>query len=181
MPPRTKSDTVLFLLGQPDAELHPEFLEAVEQEGVCVAALPFKGPRQLPTIEQVLKLYHFLRERVGKKNCHVSPNLIEGYVASHVVKYWKMAGFQTLTDNNVQKHIRVEVEKYKSLFKAKSRSSKTEENKREEFLSRIKTLFDIATPDLENILEKSRLLQYDDHDKRYRAKEGYTLYTIQGK
>ena len=92
----------------------------------------------------------------------------------HVIKYWNMAGFKTLQQKNAEKHIRVEVEKYKSINKTRSRSSELEQKKRGEYLERIKHLFDIATPDLENILQKSRLLQNNDECTRYRVEEGYT-------
>ena len=55
MPPKTKSDTAMFLLGQPDSVLHPEFLEGVQKDGLQTSILPFKGPKQLPTIEQAVK------------------------------------------------------------------------------------------------------------------------------
>ena len=74
MPPKTKSDTAMFLLGQPDSALHPEFIEAVGKDGSVTSTLPFKGPYQLPSIEQTVKLYFFLREIEGKKNRNVSQN-----------------------------------------------------------------------------------------------------------
>ena len=107
MPPKTKSDTALFLLGQPDSALHPEFIEAVMKDGSVTSTLPFKGPCQLPSIEQTAKLYFFLREIDGKKNRHFSQNAIEGLVFGHILKDWNMAGFNTLTLNNAEKHIKI--------------------------------------------------------------------------
>ena len=41
----------------------------------------------------------------------------------------------------------------------------------------IKKFFDISTPDLEDILSKSRLLSTDDECTRYRQEAGYTRKT----
>ena len=62
-----------------------------------------------------------------------------------------MAGFQTLA--------LFRVDKYKNINKAKARNSKTEENKRVEYLDRIRKLFDISIKDLEAILQKNRLVE----------------------
>ena len=74
MAPTTKAGTAKPLLGQPDSVLSPEFLLAVQENRPCDDILPFDRPlqAQLPSIEQVLKLYYFLREMVGKTNKHVS-------------------------------------------------------------------------------------------------------------
>ena len=174
MPPKTKADTAIFLLGQPASALHPEFIEAVEKDGPSVGGLLFKGPCQLPTRKQVLMLYFFLREQVGRKNSHVSKHAMEGHVAGHVIKYWKMAGFKTMVLPRVEKHIMNLVEEQKTITKKKGKTSEFIKQQREDYLQSLKHLFDVATPDLENILQKDRLLQKDDNDKRYRVEEGYT-------
>ena len=70
MPPKTKADTAKFLIGQPDDVLHPEFLHAVIEGKSVDELLPFSGPSRLPTVEQILKLYFYLREKVASQ--HVS-------------------------------------------------------------------------------------------------------------
>ena len=115
---------------------------------------------------QTVKLYFHVKDHFGKKNSNISQIYVEKCVADYILKYWKMAGFQTLA--------LFRVDKYKNINKAKARNSKTEENKRVEYLDRIKKLFDISTPDLETILQKNRLLQKDDECKRYRVEENYT-------
>ena len=74
MAPTTKAGTAKPLLGQYDSVLSTEFLLAVQENRPCDDILPFVRPlqAQLPSIEQVLKLYYFLRETVGKTNKHVS-------------------------------------------------------------------------------------------------------------
>ena len=49
--------------------------------------------------------------------------------------------------------------------------------KRIEYTTQQGKLFDIATPDLENILSKSRILAADDECTRYRLEKGYTRKT----
>ena len=72
MPPKTKSDTVKFLLGQPDSALRQDFTQAIQQGEGDSDILPWSGSLQLPTLEQVLKLYFYLREAAGKKNSFVT-------------------------------------------------------------------------------------------------------------
>ena len=98
MAPTTKASTAKPLLGQPDSVLSPEFLLAVQENKPYDDILPFVRPlqAQLPSIEQVLKLYYFLREVVGKTNKHVTNLDLSKQVATYVAMYWRMAGFKTL-------------------------------------------------------------------------------------
>ena len=57
MPPKIKSDTEKPMLGQPDSVMKPDFLSAADEGNFDTDILPFSGPLQLPTAEQVLKLY----------------------------------------------------------------------------------------------------------------------------
>ena len=151
MPPKTKSDTAMFLLGQPDSVLHPEFLEGVQKDGLQTSVLPLKRTQAASYHWANSEVILYVRDHFGKKNSNISQSDVEKCVADHILKYWMVAGFQTLALFRVEKHIKVEVEKYKNINKAKARNSKTE-NKRVEYLGRIKKLFDISTPDLETIL-----------------------------
>ena len=72
MPPKTKGDTCKFLLGQPDSVLLPEYLQAIQVGKGDGDILQWSGPLKLPTLEQVLKLYFYLREAAGRKNSSVS-------------------------------------------------------------------------------------------------------------
>ena len=93
MPPKTKSDTDKPLLGQLDSVMKPDYLLAVQEGNLDTDILPFSGPLQLPTSEQILKLYFFIREQLGKKNSKVSQDVIANKVCNLVAQYWNMAGY----------------------------------------------------------------------------------------
>ena len=82
MPPKLKSDTEMPLLGQASSVLAADFILASQQGNLeSTDILPFSGPLQLPSREQVLKLYFFIRDLLGKKNSHVSQENIAKLVA----------------------------------------------------------------------------------------------------
>ena len=130
MPPKTKSATDKPLLGQPDSALSSEFILAVEQGRDHDDIFPFSGALKLPTIEQVLKLYFFLREQAGAKNSHVSQKEISGKVASHVVMYWNMAGNKTKVMPRVENNISKELAIYNTILKSRKRTTAGEIKKR---------------------------------------------------
>ena len=177
MPPKTKAATAKTLIGQPDSVLTDEFFQAVQVDEAYGELLPFSGALQLPTVEQVVKLFFFLKEQVGPKNSHVSQNQISKKVVAYVVKYWKMAGFETVTEQSMMRKLNQEVEKYQMINKNKNRDSEKEVNKRKEYLDNVKKLFDVAASNLEESLVKDRLLTQDDENPLYRVNEGYTRKT----
>ena len=177
MPPKTKTGTAKTLLGQPSSVLSNEFLQAVNEQKPDADILPFSRPMQLPTVEQVVKLYFFYKEQAGVRNSKVSQEDICIKVSAQVVKYWKMAGFKTMSEIYVRKNIKKEVEKYQNMNKNKNRVSQTENDKRMVYMGSVKKLFDIAALDLEEILRKDRVLGNDDECPLYRIKEGYTRRT----
>ena len=176
MSPKTKAVTAKPLLGQPDSALGPDFLAAVLENKPYEHILPFARPLEpkLPTTEQVLKLYYFLRELVGKKNVTVSNFDLSKEVAGYVSMYWNMAGFQTLVFSRIVNHVQKAVETYQKLIKHISRTSFVEVARREKFEQDKLKLFDIATPGLEDLLKKDRILGNDDDCTLYREEEGYT-------
>ena len=104
MPPKTKAETNKTLLGQPDSVLKSDFIQSV-LENKNDDILPFSGSLQLPTTEEVLKLFYFYRDHFGHKNSHVSQEDIFCKVSAHVIKYWSMSGFQTMSLISVRKKI----------------------------------------------------------------------------
>ena len=73
MPPKTKAATAKSFLGQPSSVLTDEFLQSSQLGDVNEKdILPFSGPLQLPTVEQVVKLYFYLKEQVGLRNSKIS-------------------------------------------------------------------------------------------------------------
>ena len=134
MPPKTKSDTEKPMLGQPDSVLKPDFILAAQEGNLDTDILPFSGPLQLPTVEQVLKLYYFIREHLGKKNSRVSQGDIANMVADMVVKYSHMAGYKTVVKFRIVKHIKKEIDKYQNIVKHKERTNVGEVEKGQSFL-----------------------------------------------
>ena len=177
MPIKTKGDTYKFLLGQPDSVLWQEYLQPIREGKGDGDILPWSGPLNFPRVEQVLKLYFYLREAAGRKICFVTRAEVVLKVNEKVVKYWSMAGFMTMKMCNVVSKIKKEVENYENLQKKRSSTSEKEITKREEYLLEIRKLFDIATPNLEDLLAKSRILNTDDECTRYRQETGYTRKT----
>ena len=66
--PITRADTCKPLIGKPDSVLRPEFLQANQERKDDTDVLPFSGKLQLPSTEQVLKLYFFYRAQLGNNN-----------------------------------------------------------------------------------------------------------------
>ena len=172
MPPKTKSATEKPHMGQPDSVLCPEFVLAVEQGEDDSDILPYSRALKLPIIDQVLKLYFFLRDQTGSKNGHVSQKELSNKVASHVIKYWDMAGYKTMWMATVESHIMKELARYNTINKSRKRTTDGEVKKRAEYAESIKKLFDIASPNLVETITKSRLLGVDDECSRYSVKEG---------
>ena len=177
MAPTTKASTAKPLLGQPDSVLAPDFLVAVQGGQPHDDLLPFARSNQLPTKEQVLKLYYYLREQVGKNNKHVSQLDLSKKVAGFVAAYWNMAGFKTVTFFRIVNHVQKDIESYQKIIKSLPKTSASEVDKREKYQQEIKKLFDVAAPDLEEALKKDRILGKDDDCTVYREKEGYTRKT----
>ena len=69
------------LLGQPSSVIREEFILAIEEGKPVDDIVAFKGPIQLSSKDQVLRLYLYYREREGKFNTHVTPSLIASKVA----------------------------------------------------------------------------------------------------
>ena len=141
MPPKTKAATAKTLIGQPSSVLTDEFVQAVQRNDPDDAdLLPFSRPIQLPTAEQVVKLFFFFKEQVGHKNGRVPQGDVASRVYDQVVKYWNMAGFVTMSKFSATKKIKSEVEKYQKINKNKNRDSQAEIDKREDYLKHVKKL-----------------------------------------
>ena len=179
MPPNTKSSTVKNLIGQPESVLRPDFILAIETGNLETHHLPFVGPLQLPSSESVLKLYFFYRNMAGQRNSFVNKKEVESKVVNQVMKYWEMAGYKDMVmmKHNIKIKIEKEVKKYQTMNKSRNRNSSAEIEKRGEYLDNLQKLFDIASPDIVEKLQKSRMLGLDDNCSRYSTKEGYTRKT----
>ena len=142
------------LLGDPESALRNEFLEAAS-EGKLHKVLPFKGKINLPTREQVIKLYLYLRKLPGHYN--MSKENLAQIVTEHICVYWEMANFSTIQEKHIKKKVLKELVMWKTLHKNK-RNTEIEQTKKTKYLQDVKLIFDVASKDLEDKLNKDRLL-----------------------
>ena len=98
-------------------------------------------------------------------------------VASQVVNYMDTAGYQIVVIFRLENHIKKELTKYQTTNKSKDRNTAGEVKKREDYLQDLKKIFDIVTPNLEDILQKCRILGNEDVFIRYNYKKGNTRKT----
>ena len=162
MAPVTKSAFSKFIIGQPSSVLDSTWQEALHSGSLKDSCnlLPFKGKARLPTREQTLLLYFAFRE-VKEFKLKGKAEIAE-MTASEVVKYWSMAPIQTVSMRTIQSRILKLLDEHDALLRNKSRSSSTEENKRETFKESIQKLFDIASPVAEKVIEQNRFLAKKD-------------------
>ena len=72
-------------------------------------------------------------------------------------EYWTRSGIPQLSDFAITNHVLRLHEEWKNLFKKQKQTSTAELGKREIFLQKLESLFDIASPDAIKILESDRL------------------------
>ena len=152
-----------WLLGMSTSVLKEGFVVASGKEDFNIKNwFPFAGKPKLPTKMEVLKLWYYLRVEVGKKNQWVKSGVINSVVAQVVEKYWAHAGNCWRTKNNLYKEVDKLVQQYQKLLKSRGRTDPKKYPKeveaRDQFLKSLYSLFDVAHPDLENILSQNRLL-----------------------
>ena len=162
MAPVTKSVFSKFLIGEPSSVLDPTWLEALHTGKLKESSklLPYLGKARLPTKEQTLLLYFAFRE--VKELKLKSKDDIAEMTACEVIKYWSMAPIQTISMRSIKARILRLLDEHDALLRNKSRSSSTENKKREAFKESIKKLFDIASPNAEKVIANDRLLAKKD-------------------
>ena len=116
--------------------------------------LPLKDKHNLPDKESVLLLYHFFKNI----NMKLSNSEVAAKVFIELKKYWDKSNVPTQCDWWVKKCILDLNSKYQDLLKNLKRDSKKEKEKRENFKSSLKKLFDIASPEAEKKLRKDQVL-----------------------
>ena len=116
--------------------------------------LPLKDKHNLPDKESVLLLYHFFKNI----NMKLSISEVAAKVFIELKKYWDKSNVPTQCDWWVKKCILDLNSKYQDLLKNLKRDSKNEIEKRENFKSSLKKLFDIASPEAEKKLRKDQVL-----------------------
>ena len=142
------------LIGDVESVLKPEFVEAT-REGKQHKFLPFKGKLNLPTREQVIKLFMYMRKLPW--NYKMSKEWVAGIVAEHICTYWRMANFDTIFLQNIERKIVKDVVEYENVSKYKRQTERvlTVKNK---YKMDVKKIFDIASKELVDRLKKNRLL-----------------------
>ena len=94
---------------------------------------------QLPSLKEVLsRFFHF-------QTVKEAANL----VVEEVFSFWEKARISTKEKHHAAKKVTNDYELWRALGKHKSRQSPTETKKREEFVTRLDLLFDVAMKDVE--------------------------------
>ena len=160
--PVSRSAAEVPLLGLPSSVLSAKWIEryaSAEQSSSSStgsSVLPFKLPPKLPTREEVLKLYWFLRQ--NDQDTKKKKIVIVDTVVGEILSYWRMSNIKTLTPQNVQKKVLSLVDEYEARRKCFSRKGQQEEERRKTFTQSLTGLFDIASKDAESFVQKDRLL-----------------------
>ena len=153
---KKKEDSLLP--GQFTAVLTEEFVVATQTEGYDQqkVKLPFLS-KQLPSQEEVIKLFLFLRQVAGPKNRFIQDVDLIQIITNVCKRYWEMAGFPTLTEKNIKEKLKKLMSVYREQKKNESRSSEVMIARREEFRREVKKLFNIASQDIEKKLGTDRI------------------------
>ena len=152
-----------WLIGMITSVLKEDFILECRRDDFDISDwFPFVGKRKLPTRMEVLKLWYFLRVEEGKQNGWVKAGTLNTIVAKVVEKYWHHAGSCWKTKAPLSSEVDKLLTEYQKLFKSKGRTDAVKYSKelksREEFLNSCNKLFDVAHPQLEEILNQNRIL-----------------------
>ena len=138
----TRSKFEHWLFGSSTAGLRDDFVEQYcRGDSIDMSsALPFSGPRMLPTRGDALKLWWFFKDNDGRKNTKsLSTGQINSMVLRVISHYWRMAGFETdewkLSDGHKHDLITSLVKSYQRLLKSRSKNSDSSKKEREAFLA----------------------------------------------
>ena len=150
---KVKKKEDALLPGQFTAVLTEEFVVATQTEGYDQqkVKLPFLS-KQLPSQEEVIKLFLFLRQVAGPKNRFIQDVDLIQIITNVCKRYWEMAGFPTLTEKNIKEKLKKLVSVYREQKRNESRSTEVMIARREEFRREVKKLFNIASQDIEKKL-----------------------------
>ena len=153
---RKKEDGILP--GSITSVLSQEFVVATSTEGYDQEKVKLAfSSRKLPSQEETLKLFLYLRQVAGQQNGSVQDNDLFQIVLGILKFYWQMAGFPTLTDTNIKIKLKKLRETHRQQQKNKNKTSEAAKEKRTEFEKESKKLFNIASPDIEKKLGTDRI------------------------
>ena len=160
----TRSKFEHWLFGSSTAGLRDDFVEQYcRGDSIDMSsALPFSGPRMLPTRGDALKLWWFFKDNDGRKNTKsLSTGQINSMVLRVISHYWRMAGFETdewkLSDGHKHDLITSLVKSYQRLLKSRSKNSDSSKKEREAFLADMKTCLNFGVADLRDKLLSDRV------------------------
>ena len=134
-----------------------------------MTVLPFSGPQRIPTSEQVLTFY-FVFCGMDKDACSSVLDVSE-LVSKLILKNWVMANITTFEIRSVKLKLAKLVGMYDKLVKSKNSQTPAEVTKRQDFVTNIAKLFDIASPEAEKEMMKNRLLGIRDKEEDLRFLE----------
>ena len=105
----------------------------------------------------MLLFYFFLRDEFKKG---IKTELLNR-VRVEVEKMWGMAGYKTMSRQGLDKKLLRLLDSYQAIKKdsQKTRKSEIYERRREEWKKSLDVIFECASPDAEEVLQKSRLLE----------------------
>ena len=92
----------------------------------------------------------------GPAGCRSLPGRSKCVVAA-LCEYWNKSGIPRMSDQSISKKVIKLFEEWKLLQKHRNRTTTLELAKREKFMEKLDTLFDIASPDAVKILSSDRL------------------------
>ena len=164
--PSTRTQYECWLLGQVDDVLSNEWLtkfNAGESSGATASTSKpifcFNLKPKLPTQMQVLKLLMFYKKSESFKNSSIGS--IADIVLEDVYNYWRAANIPGIAHWRAKKHVIELFTKYRTMMKKKNRETEGEIQRRDNYIAELNKLFDIASPEAENILRNNRLLKED--------------------
>ena len=134
---------------------------------------PFRGKKQLPTKDQVLCLYFFIRGQEKMKKvpqCQVLDPVLD-----EVTKCWKLANIPTKVYTTLKRDLQKILSTRDNLVKNKHKMSEKEVEKRNEFENSLQKLWDVSSIDANLKIKADRL-----HDEFSKTEDQIFLLDQQG-
>ena len=156
----TRGETSAFLIGQPNSTLGNSgklpVAKNILQYIRFLQSLPGMGKQPVKTLVCCPLITSTNTASCTSPTGCSSPGRSKCLVAA-LGDYWTRSGIPRVADLAITKHVLRLHEEWKNLCKKQKQTSTTELGKREIFLQKLESLFDIASPDAIKILESDRL------------------------
>lgn len=140
-----------------EAILRTEFLKAASKgrEGEMARILFYGGKVNLPSREQVIRLFMFVRNLPG--NYRIPKEFVTKIVTKHILVYWRMANYSTSVKDYTNRKVLKEIDKYKLIRKSKINTDDEKEKKKNIHRGHYINFY-ITSADLEEKIHKDQLL-----------------------